>query len=297
MSKIVIYDTTLRDGSQTEGISFSASDKVKIAKKLDLLGVHYIEGGWPGSNPKDKEFFEVMAKTKLKNSVIAAFGSTRRAKIKCSDDVNLCELIKSKAKTLTIFGKTWDMHVTDVIKCSLEENLRMIEESVAFLKKKKREVFYDAEHFFDGYKNNPEYALKTLLAAQEGGAACLVLCDTNGGTTPSEIRQIIGEIQHKVDTPLGIHPHNDLGLAVANCLAAIEMGCVQVQGTFNGLGERCGNADLGTLVGILSTKMGVKVIPDSKLKLLTETSYYLSEVSNMKLADNHPFVGHSAFCP
>jgi len=295
MSKIVIYDTTLRDGSQTEGVSFSVSDKIKIADKLDHLGIHYIEGGWPGSNPKDKEFFRIAKSTKYKNSVIAAFGSTRRAKIKPSEDVNLKELVKSQAKTLTIFGKTWDLHVTDVLKTSLDENLRMINDSLSFLKKKKREVFYDAEHFFDGYKNNPEYALKTLEAAQDAGADCIILCDTNGGTLPHEIRQIISEVKGKIDVPLGIHTHNDTDLAVANSLAAVEMGCTHIQGTFNGLGERCGNADLCTLIGILSVKMKYKTIPENKLKLLTETSYYLSEVSNMKLADNHPFVGHSAF--
>lgn len=295
MSKIIIYDTTLRDGSQTEGISFTVSDKLKIAEKLDQLGVHYIEGGWPGSNPKDKDFFKFIKEKKLKNSVIAAFGSTRRAKIKPSEDVNLRALIKSQTATVTIFGKTWDLHVTDVIKTTLDENLKMIFDSVAYLKKKKREVFYDAEHFFDGYKNNPEYALKTLLAAQEAKADCIVLCDTNGGTLPNEIRQIMSEIKGQINIPFGIHAHNDLDLAVANSLTAVEMGCTQIQGTFNGLGERCGNADLCSLVGILSTKMKYKTIPESKIKMLTETSYFLSEVSNIKLADNHPFVGHSAF--
>ena len=248
--KVTIYDTTLRDGSQTEGISFTVNDKIKIAEKLDALGVHYIEGGWPGSNPKDREFFDIMKGKKLNNSVIAAFGSTRRAKIKPSEDGNLRELIRSQAKTITIFGKTWDFHVTEVIKTTLEENLQMIYDSVHYLKTKKREVFYDAEHFFDGYKSNPEYALKTLLAAQDAKADCIILCDTNGGSLPNEIRQIVSEVKDKVTTPLGIHTHNDLGLAVANSIAAIEVGCQQVQGTFNGLGERCGNADLCTIVGI-----------------------------------------------
>lgn len=295
MSKIIIYDTTLRDGSQTEGISFSVNDKVKIAEKLDSLGVHYIEGGWPGSNPKDKDFFKIMEKKKLKNSVIAAFGSTRRAKIAASKDRNLRALVQSRAPTLTIFGKSWDLHVTDVIKTTLDENLQMIGTSVGYLKQKKREVFYDAEHFFDGYKRNPEYALKTLLAAQEAGADSIILCDTNGGTLPNEVRRIIDEIKNKIEVPLGIHAHNDIDLAVANSLVAIEMGASQVQGTFNGLGERCGNADLCTLIGILHTKMNRKSIPESKIKLLTETSYFLSEISNIKLADNHAFVGHSAF--
>ena len=295
MSDVKIYDTTLRDGSQTEGISFSLNDKIKIAEKLDDLGFHYIEGGWPGSNPKDKEFFKTIRERKLKHAQIAAFGSTRRANIDCTNDVNLRELVRSQAPVVTIFGKSWDLHVTDVIKTSLEENLAMIRSSVAFLKKKKRTVFYDAEHFFDGYKANPEYALATLLAAQEGGAECLILCDTNGGSLPQEISHIVTAVQTGVATPLGIHTHNDLDLAVANSLAAINAGCVQVQGTFTGLGERCGNADLTTIIGILHTKMSRTSIPASKVKQLTEAAYFLSEISNIKLANNHPFVGHSAF--
>jgi len=295
MSKIIIYDTTLRDGSQTEGISFSARDKVKIADKLDEIGVHYIEGGWPGSNPKDKEFFKVAKDIKYKNTTIAAFGSTRRAKIKASEDINLRELIKSQASTVTIFGKTWDMHVTDVIKTTLDENLNMIADSIKFLKKKKKEVFYDAEHFFDGYKSNTEYAIKTLLTAQDAGADCIILCDTNGGTITDEISKIVRSVKGIMDIPLGIHCHNDLGLAVANSIAAVEAGCVQVQGTFNGLGERCGNADLCTIIGILYTKLGKKSVPDKSISKLMSTSYYISEVSNIKLPDNAAFVGHSAF--
>lgn len=293
--KITIYDTTLRDGSQTEGISFTVNDKIKIAERLDQLGVHYIEGGWPGSNPKDKEFFALAAKRKWKHSKIAAFGSTRRAKIKASEDVNLKELVKSGAQAVTIFGKTWDLHITDVIKTTLDENLNMINDSIAFLKKKMPEVFYDAEHFFDGYKSNPAYALQTLEAAQNAGASCIILCDTNGGSLPTDIAKIIAEIKNRITVPLGIHCHNDLDLAVANSLAAVEAGCSHVQGTFNGLGERCGNTDLTTVIGILHTKMGKTSIPDSHIPLLTDTAYFLSEISNIKLADNHPFVGHSAF--
>lgn len=295
MASLKVYDTTLRDGSQTEGISFSVDDKIKIAEKLDRLGVHYIEGGWPGSNPKDREFFELIRRKKLRHSAIAAFGSTRRVKSKASEDANIQGLIKSQAKTITIFGKTWDLHVTDVLRTTLEENLKIIADSIGFIKSKGREIFYDAEHFFDGYKHNPKYAFQTLLAAQEAGAQCLILCDTNGGTLPQEIRKIIGEIKRKISVPLGIHAHNDLDLAVANSLAAIEMGCEQVQGTFNGLGERCGNADLCTIIGIAHAKLGLKTIPDHQIKFLTETSYFLSEISNIKLSDNHPFVGHSAF--
>ena len=295
MSEIIIYDTTLRDGSQTEGISFSVNDKIKITEKLDCLGIHYVEGGWPGSNPKDKDFFDLIVKKKLENTVVAAFGSTRRAKIKASEDQNLNYLIKSKAKTLTIFGKSWDLHVRDVLRTTLDENLQIIFESVRYLKKKKREVFYDAEHFFDGYKHNPEYALKTLLAAQDANANYIVLCDTNGGCLPAEIKNIILAVKSKINIPLGIHVHNDTGLGVANSLAAIEAGCSQVQGTINGLGERCGNADLSTIISILHTKIGYKTIPQNKIKELTEVSHYLCEISNYKLPDNHPFIGHSAF--
>jgi len=292
---ITIYDTTLRDGSQTEGISFTLNDKLKITQKLDDLGAHYIEGGWPGSNPKDRAYFKEVQSKKLRNARIAAFGSTRRAKTKASEDTNLRELVKSKTGTITIFGKSWDLHVRDVIKTTLDENIAMIADSVAFLKARKKEVFYDAEHFFDGYKRNPEYALKTILAAQDAKADCIVLCDTNGGTLPQEVQRIILEIKTKIAIPLGIHTHDDLGMGVANSIAAIEAGCVQVQGTFNGLGERCGNADLCTIIGILHTKMARKSIPGKNVKKLMETSYFISEISNFKLADNAAFVGHSAF--
>ncbi len=293
--QIVVYDTTLRDGAQTEGISFTVGDKLKITEKLDDLGVHYIEGGWPGSNPKDKEYFKSVRRRKMKNAKIVAFGSTRRVHIKPSEDQNLRELVRSLTPTVTIFGKSWDLHVTDVIKTTLDENLKMIADSVAYLKKNKREVFYDAEHFFDGYKRNSTYALKTILAAQDSGADGIILCDTNGGTLPQEVKEIVLEIKRRMDVPLGIHTHNDLGLGVANTIAAIEAGCVHVQGTFNGLGERCGNADLCTLIGILHAKLKIKSIPDKNVPKLMEASYYISEVSNAKLPDNAAFVGHSAF--
>ena len=295
MPQITIYDTTLRDGAQTEGVSFSINDKLKISEKLDDLGVHYIEGGWPGSNPKDREYFNLAKKKKFKHAIIAAFGSTRRKGVTAAQDNNLKELVKSQARAITIFGKTWDLHVQDVIKTSLEENLAMIFESVSFLKKKRREVFYDAEHFFDGYKKNPSYALKTILTAQEAKADCIILCDTNGGTLPGEIKRIILEIKPKINVPLGIHTHNDLQLGVANSIAAVEAGCTHIQGTFCGLGERCGNADLGTIIGILQTKLNYKSIPADHLKLLKETSYFISEISNYKIPDNYAFVGHSAF--
>ena len=295
MSKIIIYDTTLRDGSQTEGVSFTVNDKIKITEKLDTLGVHYVEGGWPGSNPKDREYFKHFKNKKLKNAKIAAFGSTRRAKINTSEDQNLKELIRSGAETVTIFGKSWDLHVTDIIKTTLDENVQMIQDSVAFLKKNKREVFYDAEHFFDGYKNNPIYALETVMAAQAAGADCIILCDTNGGTLPSEIKEIIEEIKTKFNVPLGIHCHDDLDSGVANSIAAIQAGCTHVQGTFNGLGERCGNANLVTIIVILQTKLGLPSIPEKNVSKLMETAYFISEISNMQIANNAGFVGHSAF--
>ncbi len=294
MSEIIIYDTTLRDGAQTEGISFTVKDKLKITEKLAKIGIHYIEGGWP-ANTKDQEFFKAIKKFKLKNTQVTAFGSTRRAKIKASEDLNLKQLIQSEAQTIILFGKTWDLHVKDVLKTSLEENLSMIYDSLTFIKKKKRNAFYDAEHFFDGYKHNPDYAVKTILAAQNAGAECIILCDTNGGTLPQEIRQIIREIKGSMTVPLGIHCHNDLGLAVANSIAAVEEGCMHVQGTFNGFGERCGNANLSTIIGILYTKKNLKSIPSKNIQYLMETSYYISEISNFKVPDNTAFVGHSAF--
>ncbi|MBF0531717.1 MAG: citramalate synthase [Candidatus Omnitrophica bacterium] len=295
MERIVIYDTTLRDGSQTEGISFSVEDKIKIARRLDEIGVAYIEGGWPGSNPKDQEFFRHFAENKTRHAVIAAFGSTRRCGIKPIEDANLLALIKSQAETITIFGKTWDLHVTDVLKTTLEENLMMIHDSVRFLKKKNKEVFYDAEHFFDGFRHNPEYAMRTLHAAQDAGADVLILCDTNGGFLPEDIRKTVLSLKNGIHIPLGIHCHNDLDMAVANSIAAVEAGCIQVQGTFVGLGERCGNADLGTIIGILYSKLQRKSIPDKNISKLMDAAYFIGEVSNIKLSDSAPFIGHSAF--
>ncbi len=295
MPKITIYDTTLRDGSQTEGISFTVKDKIKITEKLDDLGIHYIEGGWPGSNPKDEEYFKAMKGKKLKNSTLAAFGSTRRAGIKAEEDKNLRALIASETPTVTIFGKSWDLHVTDIIKTTLDENLKMIEDSVKFLKKHRKEVFYDAEHFFDGYKRNPKYALKTIQAAGKAGADCIILCDTNGGTMPHEVQKIVKDVKKKIKKPLGIHTHDDMDFGVANSIAAVQEGATQVQGTFNGLGERCGNADLCTIIGVLQTKLKLKSIPEKNISKLMETSYFISEISNFKLPDNAAFVGHSAF--
>ena len=296
MKEIKVYDTTLRDGSQGEGISFSVTDKVKIAKKLDEFGVHYIEGGWPGSNPKDMEFFKQARKIKFKNSELVAFSSTRRPKISPAEDENLAALIKSGVSSVAIFGKTWDMHVTDVLRVSLHENLNMINDTIEFLKSKNLYVFFDAEHFFDGYLRNKDYALETLRSAVSAGCDAVVLCDTNGGMLTHELGTIVRAISSECSTvKLGIHTHNDGGVAVANTLAAVEAGAGIVQGTINGYGERCGNADLCGIIPNLQLKLGYKCVAESKLKELTEVSKYVSEISNMKPQDNQPFTGKSAF--
>jgi len=294
MSKISLYDTTLRDGAQTEGISYSLSDKIKIARKLDDLGVHYIEGGFP-SNTKDRALFQELSKNPLKGAQLVAFGATCRVDKKVSQDVNIKSLIDAKTKFVTIFGKSWDLHVKEVLKTTPEKNLKIICDSVSYLKSKGKRVFYDAEHFFDAYKAHSDYALKTLKAAEDGGAELIILCDTNGGVITSEIAKIVKEVKSKIRTPLGIHTHNDCALAVANTIVAIETGCVQAQGTFNGLGERCGNADLVAIIGILKTKLNIGCITDKKLKELTKTAHFISEISNMKQMLNQPFVGQSAF--
>jgi 2-isopropylmalate synthase len=295
MNKVELYDTTLRDGSQTEGISYSVFDKVRIARKLDDLGIHYIEGGYPGSNPKDKSFFNEFKKNPLKSSKLVAFGSTRKADGTAQDDHGLNSLVESGVQVATIFGKSWDLHVKDILKVSLDENLEMIKDSIGYLKSRGLEVIYDAEHFFDAYKANPDYALKTIKTAQASGAKLICLCDTNGGTLTSEVFQIIKKLKDEIGIPLGIHTHNDLGLAVANSIMAVEAGCLQVQGTINGYGERCGNADLIAIIGILKLKLSKNCISDERLKELTEVSHFVSEISNMKQADNQPFVGKTAF--
>ncbi|MBP7836037.1 MAG: citramalate synthase [Candidatus Omnitrophica bacterium] len=295
MPKVKLYDTTLRDGAQGEGISYSVMDKVSIAKELDLLGVQYIEGGWPGSNPKDMEFYLKMSKLRLKNSQLTAFSMTRRLNTKASLDPNIRSLVKSQAKVITIVGKTWDLHVTDVLRASLAENLEMISDTVSFLASKGLIVFYDAEHFFDAYKSNQDYALKTLLTAQEAGAKAVCLCDTNGGTLTSEVFRIVTEVRTKIQVSLGIHCHNDADLAVANSLAAVEAGADMVQGTINGIGERCGNADLIPIIANLKLKMGIDCLPDDKLKELTHVSHFVSEISNMRQSVSQPYVGASSF--
>ncbi len=293
--KIEIYDTTLRDGSQGEGISFSVQDKLLIAKKIDELGFDFIEGGWPGANPKEIAFFEEIKKVKLKSARVVAFGSTRKAHTKASEDENLRGLLAADTEVITIFGKSWDLHVKEVFKTELEENIRMIEDSIRYLRGKGKEVIYDAEHFFDGYFQNPAYALKTLETALEAGASVLVLCDTNGGTMPSKISKAVSDIHAKLKHPLGIHTHNDCGMGIANAIAAVEAGAVHVQGTINGYGERCGNPDLLAIVANLQIKLGVHCLPAQKLKEFTEVARYVSEVSNMLQPRNQPYVGLSAF--
>jgi 2-isopropylmalate synthase len=295
MKKIQIYDTTLRDGSQGENISFSLEDKLHIARKLDELGVDYIEGGWPGSNAKDVAFFERARELKLKHAKLAAFGSTCHPRHGVTHDKNLQALIESGTPVVTIFGKSWDLHVKVALGVSLKENLDLIRNSVAFLKSHGREVIYDAEHFFDGYKADPVYALETLKAAEEAGADLLVLCDTNGGTMPADLGARFEAASKHVRIGLGIHTHNDCDMAVANSIAAIQLGAVQVQGTINGYGERCGNANLCSVISNLELKLGMRSIGRENLKHITDVSHYVSELANMPHRTDLPYVGKSAF--
>ena len=292
---IRIFDTTLRDGTQGEKVSFSAEDKFRIAKKLDEFGIHYIEGGWPGSNPKDMAFFEKAKRHSFKNAKVVAFGSTCRAGNKPEEDPNLKAMIEAGTPAVSMFGKTWLLHVTDALGITSEQNLEMISGSVAHLKKMGKELIYDAEHFFDGYKCDPDYAIKTLLAAEASGADVLVLCDTNGGTLPHEVSRIVTEVKEKVNTSLGIHTHNDCELAVANSLAAVEAGAVHVQGTVNGYGERCGNANLCSVIPNLQLKMDYSCIPDDSMRQLTTLSKFVSELGNLAPDNKQPYVGKSAF--
>ncbi|MEO6056051.1 MAG: citramalate synthase [Gemmatimonadales bacterium] len=290
-----LYDTTLRDGTQREGLSLSVEDKVKIACALDRLGVSYIEGGWPGSNPKDADFFRRIRGVPLANAKVAAFGSTRRAGLRCEDDASLRALVDAETPVVTLVGKSSTLHVKRILETTLDENLRMIGESVAFFKRLGREVVYDAEHFFDGFRLDAAYALDTLAAAAEAGADCLVLCDTNGGELPDVVAERVHETRAAFPTPIGIHPHNDAGLGVANGLAAVRAGCVQAQGTINGYGERCGNLDLVPLVATLQLKLGYEVLPEASLRRLTEVSQYVAAVANQHPDPHAPYVGRSAF--
>jgi len=293
--RIFIYDTTLRDGSQAEDISYSVEDKWKIARALDELGVAYLEAGNPGSNPKDLEFFRRAAQHAWKNARLAAFGSTRHKNLKLEDDDGIRALLSAETPAVAIFGKSWDFHVKEIIKVGLNQNLRMIEETVAFFKNKGKEVIYDAEHFFDGYKSNPKYAFTTLEAALCAGADWLVLCETNGGVFPDEVYDISKEVVKKFPVPLGIHSHDDGGMAVANSIMAVEAGIAQLQGTFLGLGERCGNANLSAIIPNLQLKRGYACIPDGQMPNLTQTARLIAEVSNIPLNKRLPYVGNSAF--
>jgi len=292
---IKIYDTTLRDGTQGEGVSFSMEDKVRLASRLDALGIHYIEGGWPGSNPKDLRFFRRMQDVSLKHAKLAAFSLTRRAGGRAESDENMQALVGAGAPVATIVGKSWDFHVTHALGTSREENLAMIGDTIAFLRGRMEEVIFDAEHFFDGFRANRDYALSTLRAAEAAGAHWLVLCDTNGGTLPAELTAILRAVKAEVKAPLGIHVHNDAECAVANSLAAVTEGVDHVQGTMNGFGERCGNANLVSIVPSLVLKMGLDCIPENNLRELRDVSRFVSELANRKPWPSQPYVGDSAF--
>ena len=294
MPSLEIYDTTLRDGAQAEDVSFSADDKVFVAQKLDELGVHYIEGGWPGANPKDIEFFRMIKTIPLKHATVVAFGATRKASNPVQKDPNIKALLAAETGTITLFGKTWSLHVTDALGISLAKNLELISDSIDYLRSKGRRVFYDAEHFFDGYKSNPDYALKSIERAVEAGAERVILCDTNGGTMPWEIKGICEEIQRGCTVPLGIHAHNDTEMAVANSMVAVEAGVVQVQGTINGIGERCGNANLCSVVPNLELKTKRIVLGD-RLPKLRNVANFVAEIANLMPNKHQAYVGDSAF--
>jgi len=294
--RVAVYDTTLRDGAQAIGVSFSAMGKILLAKRLDAFGVDYIEGGFPGSNPKDMEFFNAIAKETLRYSKVVAFGSTRRARKPVRDDPFVKALLAANTPTVTVFGKSWKLHVKDVLRTSEKENLAMIGDTVAYLKDHGKEVFFDAEHYFDGFKDSPEFALKVLRAAAGAGADCLVLCDTCGGSLPSEVVEAMNAAKEQFDVPLGIHTHDDIGLGVANSLAGVAVGAVQVQGTMNGYGERCGNANLCTVIPNLKLKMGVECVRSSSMKSLTDLSLFVDDMINLRPNQRAPYVGKSAFC-
>lgn len=295
MSLVKLYDTTLRDGTQSEDISFLLEDKIRVAHRLDEAGIHYIEGGWPGSNPKDVAFFKEIKKEKLQQAKIAAFGSTRRAKITPDKDQNIKLLVQAEPDCITIFGKTWDFHVHEALRISLEENLELIHDSLSYLKARAPEVVYDAEHFFDGYRANPDYAIKTLQAAEAAGVDCIALCDTNGGNLPFVVADIIEQVKKHIKTPLGIHTHNDGECAVANSLVAVEHGIVHVQGTINGFGERCGNANLCSIIPALKLKMKRECISDEQLRKMRDLSRFVYELANFAPPKHQAYVGNAAF--
>jgi 2-isopropylmalate synthase len=293
--RVFIYDTTLRDGAQGEGIAFTLQDKIKICERLDEFGVDFIEAGNPGSNPKDVEFFNAFKYKVLNNARLVAFGSTRKPGISAEQDINLQSLLKAETSVVAVFGKSWDLHVREVLKATLDENLNMIKDTVEFLCQKNKQVIFDAEHFFDGYINNREYALNSLEVAVQGGAEWVVLCDTNGGTMPSKIADIVKVVSQKVSVPIGIHCHNDTGMAVANSIMALENGASMIQGTFNGYGERCGNADLTALIPTLVLKLNKDCAAQHNLNELTGVARYISEIANMAHNERAPYVGNSSF--
>ena len=292
---IEVYDTTLRDGTQAEDIAFTVEDKLRIAERLDDFGVRYIEGGWPGSNPRDAAFFKAAGQLRLKQAKIAAFGSTRRAGVKASDDPNLDMLLRAETPVVTIFGKTWELHVRDDLRISKKQNVEVIHDSVAYLKRHVESVIFDAEHFFDGFTDNAEFALECCRAAADAGADLVCLCDTNGGRLPDQIAAAVDAVRAAIATPVGIHCHNDSELAVANTLTAVQHGAVQVQGTINGIGERCGNVDLCAVIANLQLKMGYKVVSATQLRHLRELSHFVYELANLEPDKRQAFVGVSAF--
>ena len=294
--RVDIYDTTLRDGSQQEGLSLSVDDKLRVARQLDSLGVSYIEGGWPGANPKDEEFFKrAQTELKLSTAKLVAFGSTRRATTRADQDPTLRSLVEANTADVCIVGKAWDYHVEKALRTTLDEGVRMVADSVSFLRKQGINVFLDAEHFFDGYKSNARFTLDILKAAEDSGARTLVLCDTNGGTLPHEVEEILGSIGSLYSTEIGVHFHNDSGCAVANALAAVRMGATHVQGCINGYGERTGNADLSVTIPNLSLKMGIESVPRDRIELISAVSRHVAEIVNINLDPQKPYVGMSAF--
>ncbi len=293
--RVELYDTTLRDGAQRAGLSYSIEDRLRILHKLDQLGVPYVEGGWPGANPRDSEFFRLATKETLRSSTLTAFGMTRRTGERAADSSVLRELLDAGTEVVCLVGKTWDLHVTHALRTDLEEGVAMVRESVAFLRAEGRRVFFDAEHFFDGYRSNPAFAVAALVAAEEAGAERLVLCDTNGGMLPADVAGIVDEVRGRVEAPLGVHVHNDAGCAVANSLIAVEHCVYQVQGTINGYGERTGNADLIPVAANLTLKMGVECLPEGSVERLTEVAHYVAEVANLPPDSHQPYAGRYAF--
>ena len=295
MNKIAIYDSTLRDGAQGEGISFSVNDKIRLVKRLDALGVDYIEAGNPGSNPKDLEFFLRASQLDLKHAKICAFGSTHRVGVKVQNDKNVISLLSANTPVIAVFGKSWDMHVREILKTTLDENIKIIKDTISFFKEHDKEVVFDAEHFFDGYKNNPQYALETIKAASEAGADWVVLCETNGGAFPDEISEIVKIVKGEISAKVGIHCHNDTGMAVANSVMGVLAGAEQIQGTINGIGERCGNTNLCTVIPNLQLKRGYICIPPENMENLTKMARFSSELANIAHDERQPYVGASAF--